>query len=1845
MPAAPLLRAVRVATLVASAIALFPRGGGAEEPTASSCTPERIAALAGGPIQAVHIAGGMGPNDRLVYASAASGVLVLDASSPSGLRFRGVIGPDGGTREVVKQGGRLFVAAETRGLMVYDSTVPGSEVLRGSWNSPGFAVALDVEGTTAYLADTTGGLAILDLGAGADPVPLSFLWPGGSVVDVDLSGSVAYLAAGTAGLVLADVSDPGNPFVLSSLTLPGYAYGVTVAGSRAYVTDGAGLRIVDVSAPASPVLLGSLDLPGFSTQTSLVGGYAWVASGDAGLSVVDVSFPSFPVHLTTLDTPGRALGVASNGDRTVLADLDGGVRLLDATIPSSPALGAVYRGPVAVSSVRLVGNIAYLATEDEGLFIVDTTVPESPFVVSRLPFPGKVPSVWPAGPVAWVCNLERGLAAVNVADLANPVVVGTLALPGEAWDVVATGNVLAVASGSAGLSVVDGSNPTSPRLRGRVDTPGTARGVERVGTKAIVADGPGGMAVVEMSDPDRPVVVGQFDPEGPIRSTVTVGDTVYAAGGGDGAWIVTIQRPTSPTPLGRFGTPGSASGVDVSGHLLFVADGQSGLRVGDVTEPGAPVAAGSLALPGDSVAVTLSGNFAFVGATEGGLQILDASICLLGESRPEAAFVVLNETACAGQEVFFEDRSGGKPAGWWWEFPDGTTSSVRNPSHVFPTAGNWPVTLTVSNSAGTSTRTEIVEVLDLPPAPEPQLPPAGATDLPPGDLLFSWSAPEADESDLRLFRDGSCTDPLASFFPVPGTSWTVDLLPAGEILSWTVRAANGCGIGPFAPCRTFATRPVGGFSSSPVPACAGRPVAFRDETTGRVVDRWEWDFGDGFGSTEREPTHVYARAGLYVVTMTVSGPSGSDTVTRALDVTDRPIPSFAVDGVPVPAGRPVRFLDTSLRAPNAWRWSFGDGGRSGERNPVHTFAEPGVYTVSLEATNSCGGAVVAAPVVVGLAPEAAVSGLDRPFCTGEEIRFADASSGSPTEWHWDFGDGTTVDGGAHPVHSYEDPGLYLVTLEVANAWGSSETRVDVRVLDRPEATIAVDPPRGVVGLPIRFRDRSAGAATRSWDFGDGSAPSTAVTLEHTFTRFGEYPVRLSAGNDCGDDETVLRVWADEAEVPEVRARASAPQLPAGAPLAFEDRSAGAIGDWNWDFGDGAGSDVPHPVHFFGTAGERLVRLRAAGPAGEDEREVAKVTVRPPRLALPADFFFVPTNPRAGDRIVFFADAVADPGATISWSADDGWRASGADTDHAFEAAGDHEVRMEVAGAVVRRTITVLPEDPRADFDFAPPQPTAGDRVVLRGLLPSGTTRWEWQFGDGSTALGSNPDHTWAEPGDYEVTLVASFAGGTATARRVVTIRPVPGGPAPEERRLLPAVARFDEAGGLRWETEATLSNPGPGDLPFRWRLVPMDEPAGDHPWRDALLGAGQTVTSTDLLPAGLGLPESFEGTLEVSSAPGDAPSILVAARRVAAGGIGGPSGEIPSLAESTATGSAFLLGLALDERTIASAGLRNGRSTSSAATLIVRSCGPSGREIGRATAVVPAGVSRERRLDEWIPGLAGLRPGPVVVEVLAPAGFAAWGLLVDAASGDPEVLVPDRPRTRARLVEVIRDPSDPVAPRVTDLAISNPSPSPAQVSLTLRASGTTRTAGLLLDGGETRVIEDLLGAGLFGLVSARGLVDLSVEDPLGGAGDGVLVAARTRRDEGPSGQPGFALPVLSPDDAATAGGSAAVVRAAGLARGRVRGADRSFDLLLVSLGGADATLDLVFRDSAGHPVLSRRGLVVPAGASLRLEDPLAPVAADLDGLLVEVTVVEGSAAAAASIVDPATGDRTIRLLQ
>lgn len=228
---------------------------------------------------------------------------------------------------------------------------------------------------------------------------------------------------------------------------------------------------------------------------------------------------------------------------------------------------------------------------------------------------------------------------------------------------------------------------------------------------------------------------------------------------------------------------------------------------------------------------------------------------------------------------------------------------------------------------------------------------------------------------------------------------------------------------------------------------------------------FHWIPSDGLSDPNApEPMAAPSQTTVYSLVAEEGGCISNDGVT--LEIIPLPDVSYLNSLEAGCAPYTVSFLDNSSDVIN-YIWDFGDGTSvSNEASPVHEYADPGQYTVTLTGINTGGCAAEASnatiDVVAPAAAEFALQSIDHPqinrapmelFVPGANVKFTDESEGSPVRWAWDFGDGN-VSTLQHPVFEYRKEGIYMVQLQVWNEMGCvSEISHGPIVINLPELFI------------------------------------------------------------------------------------------------------------------------------------------------------------------------------------------------------------------------------------------------------------------------------------------------------------------------------------------------------------------------------------------------------------------------------------------------------------------------------------------------------------------------------------------------------------------------------------------------------------------------------------------------------------------------------------------------------------------------------------------------------------------------------------------------------------------------
>ncbi len=623
-----------------------------------------------------------------------------------------------------------------------------------------------------------------------------------------------------------------------------------------------------------------------------------------------------------------------------------------------------------------------------------------------------------------------------------------------------------------------------------------------------------------------------------------------------------------------------------------------------------------------------------LGANEGRISIAAAHastqyVTIKAQDLLQTGFSAATQTPELGRPVQFTDQSTAAPSegpitAWLWNFGDGGQSTLQNPTHIYTTAGQYTVSLTVSTQRRSETLTKTAFINAGSSAPQANFAASATSIFEHDEIAFSdLSISTASPIVARRwdFGDGhtSAADAPKHQYSVTGM-YTVTL---------TVTTALGATDTETKTNYIIVQRtrgPRADFALSQTAPYVLIPVNFQDlsDPGTAPIEQWVWEFGDGIISHEQNPSHVYKDVGPFTVRLTVITQHGYDSFSQSIEVVYKPpVAEFRANNTKPSVNEAVQFTDLSIAgvAPSGtanvdrWLWDFGDGKTTTVQHPKHVYTQEGLYTVSLTVRSTAMPAsitdqeikidyiqVIKAPV-----PAFTVE-TDSPF-TNDVIAFANKTvPGTELKltYEWDFGDNSSPVTEENPTHVYSQPGMYTVTLTVITASRKVTTFKKLVVDARPDPDFSATPVKGTTADSIQFTDttnvtNTRPVETRLWRFGDG-AISTVQNPDHRYTALGQYTVSLTITYTHSVSRKVFT--AEESKANYITIGLPTPPTAAfsvditcaevNMPVQFTDKStpgsAPAVIGWKWVFGDGTTSSLRNPTHAYTKSGDFTVSL-------------------------------------------------------------------------------------------------------------------------------------------------------------------------------------------------------------------------------------------------------------------------------------------------------------------------------------------------------------------------------------------------------------------------------------------------------------------------------------------------------------------------------------------------------------------------------------------------------------------------------------------------------------------------------
>jgi gliding motility-associated-like protein len=688
-----------------------------------------------------------------------------------------------------------------------------------------------------------------------------------------------------------------------------------------------------------------------------------------------------------------------------------------------------------------------------------------------------------------------------------------------------------------------------------------------------------------------------------------------------------------------------------------------------------------------------------------------------------------------------------------WDFGNGTTSTQTNPTARYTDAGDYIITLIARSTDGCSD-TAVKNI-----------------SIPSGSILSAMNAPDsACVRQLVTFTNTSLPDPDSSFWSFgDGTNRTsYDAFKTYTVPgTYQVRLLNKFGtcIDSVIKSIVIVDTPSARFISS-IPNGCKPPftVRFTDQSTGATS--WEWRFGDGTTSTERNPEKTYAAFGQYTVQLTVRNSTGCRSVYTLANYVNIAKPTFRLVNLPdsgcVPFTISPQIIVTAVDGVTSYQWDFGDGTIIPGQTPTHTYNQVGNYTIKLRITTNggCTDSVLVNNIKVGNPGHIAdFTATPLSVCAGETVNFTDQSTGTVTGWEWDFGDGG-ISFDENPTHVYTDTGSFGITLKVYNNGCESEIIKDnyIRVggaVARWRYTIDCANKNRVT-----FFDSSINALSWSWDFDDGSPVVTTPSPVHVFPGIGVYDVTLTVVNGACTYKLTQQIKivdekADHIVTPDILC------IGAEATYAAINSLDANIAKYEWEYGSNAFLAGPRvsKIQLVGIPpGLYDTRLRITDINGCQDSSYKQIRIGGPTANFGA------LNPTGCKGLtVNFTDSSVSDGinriVTRVWDFGDGTiqTINNGPVQHTYATAGFFSVKLKVIDSVgcsdsIRLVNYIVTTEPKAAFTTNDTLTCPGKPVQFLNQSPANVNIFAWDFGDGTSSTQRQPAHFFSSPGNYNIKL-------------------------------------------------------------------------------------------------------------------------------------------------------------------------------------------------------------------------------------------------------------------------------------------------------------------------------------------------------------------------------------------------------------------------------------------------------------------------------------------------------------
>lgn len=683
-----------------------------------------------------------------------------------------------------------------------------------------------------------------------------------------------------------------------------------------------------------------------------------------------------------------------------------------------------------------------------------------------------------------------------------------------------------------------------------------------------------------------------------------------------------------------------------------------------------------------------------------------------------------------------------------WDFGDGSSSTLENPSHTYLLDGNYQVFLAVNNECGSGYVVDVVNIATPPVSNFTAFPISGCTphfvqfesQASPNTISWNWTFPGGNPGTSTM------QNPTVTY-ETPG-SYGVTLMVSNPQGSNTKTINNYINV---------SASPTSSFTH----AQSGLTFTFTNTSTNATS--YIWNFGDGITSTLVNPTHTYSLPGSYVVTLSADNANCIPVVsTQNLIASTLPM-ALAEATSPLTGCLPltVSFQSNSLNNPTSILWLFEGGipGTSSLNNPTVLYNQEGQYDVILIVSNSLGeDTLTLSEYVTVQGPPTAVIGNSQ---SGVSLTLTNQSLGA-NSIIWTFPDGTTSSQD-NITYIFTQNGHYTFGLGVSNDCGTDTELFSVDINLFPQAIVTSSTQIGCEpNQTLQFSAVEVPGGTYHWVF-EGGNPSES-NLQNpgvVFASTGSYNVGLVVTNPYGVDQVLLTDYITINPLPISLISVSETNA-----LISLDNSSSNANSILWTLPDGSTNSNNHIEFTALENGNYTFVLAAINACGSSTTSYTSVIIGYPvaTIASVNSFGCIP--------LAVEFNALETPNTDYSWIFEGGSPAT-SNEPHAvvvYETTGVYGVSLTVTNDFgsdtdIQTEYIHAIASPEGDFTMA----QSGTGIIDFTSNVQFADTYLWNFGDGTSSSESNPSHDYGRYGEYEVTLIVTNVCGSKTISQKVLV--------------------------------------------------------------------------------------------------------------------------------------------------------------------------------------------------------------------------------------------------------------------------------------------------------------------------------------------------------------------------------------------------------------------------------------------------------------------------------------------